>query len=608
MCDLNSKQQFLVDTGADLSVLPPLKSDNKSPSGLQLTAANGSVIQTYGQRLLTLDFGLRRPFSWKFVVADVSKPIIGADLLFHYNLMPDLRNSRLVDAITSLSTQCMSTSEPSLGLKVLVAHENPFARILTEFPDIIRPKLSPSSIKHNVTHRIITNGHPVFCRKARVLPKEKYEAAKKEYDFLCKEGFARPSDSEWSSALHMVPKPSGDWRLTGDYRRLNAITIPDRYPIPNITDLFHRLPGSKVFSKIDLVKAFYQIRMHPESISKTAILTPFGLFEHLFMPFGLRNAAQTFQRFMDTVLHGLDFVFIYIDDVLVFSKSPEQHAEHLRQVFNRLNEYGITINPSKCLFGHSEMDFIGFHITSQGITPLQSKVQAIKDYPRPEKSKSLQRFLGMINFYRPHIQNAAKLLDPLYCAINPKVKNHSITWTPELISHFDKAKQSLADAALLVFPLSNVPLSLVCDASDTGIGAVLQQQVDGDWQPLAFYSKKLDARQQNYSTYDRELLAIYSAIRHFHNHLDGRCFHVLTDHKPLTFAFTSSITVTNPRRCRHLDYISQFTTDIRTIKGSENVVADALSRIESLSTSQTFIDFEAMSGAQTTDADLIAYR
>ena len=320
--DRSTKLQFLIDTGADVSVLPATTTERRRKSDSFLSAANGSKISTHGTRLLTLDFGLRRSFAWPFITADVTKPIIGADFLYHFNLLVDLRNNRLIDSTTKLSTRCRPTSETTLSLKLVTDASTAYASLLAKFSSITRPLLSSSSTKHNIVHRIITTGHPVFCRKARILPKEKYDAAKKEYDYLCTQGLARPSSSEWSSPLHMVPKATpGDWRPTGDYRRLNAITVPDRYPVPNLTDLFHRLHGCTIFSKIDLVKAFNQIPMHQDDICKTAILTPFGLFEHLFMPFGLRNASQTFQRFIDQVTRGLDFVFAFIDDLLIASKS-----------------------------------------------------------------------------------------------------------------------------------------------------------------------------------------------------------------------------------------------------------------------------------------------
>ena len=572
--------EFLVDTGACVSLFPHVSAEASSPDR-RLRTADGSPLPTYGSRLLRLSFAGRR-FAWRFLLAPVQFPILGWDFLSHHRLLVDTDGRRLLHTSTAapLYTAVVSAVDSTLSsacnVDVSTLDVHPSVRwLLQDFSAIFGKGFSDLKPSHGVTHHIVTKGPPVHA-KARRLDPEKLAAAKEEFRRMEQAGVIRRSNSPWASPLHMVGKPDGSWRPCGDYRTLNNVTVPDRYPVPHVQDFTARLHGCTVFTKLDLVKGYYQVPMHPADIPKTCVITPFGAWEWLFMPFGLRNAGNTFQRMIDRVADGFEFCFIYLDDVLVASRDLPQHLVHLRRVLERLRDFGLVINPAKCDFAAGSVSFLGHQVSAAGIAPLARHVDAVAAFPPPVDRPGLQRFLGLINYFRRFLPAAAGFLRPLTDALRGPAS--SFAWTPEMSAAFSRAKSALSAAARLQHPAPNARISLAVDASDRHVGGVLQQWSRGAWAPLAFYSKKLLPAEERYSTFDRELLAAFSAVRHFRFMLEGRPFTLFTDHRPLAAAVLRTSPPVSARQQRQLSFLSEFSCEVVYLPGAANAAADAMSR------------------------------
>ena len=578
--DKLSNKLFLIDSGADLSLLPPTDADRvrgADQSGRPLMAVNGSKVTSYGRKTVTVQLH-GYSFDWEFTIADTNCYLLGADFLRAHSLLPNLTNPGLFSATQGYVIPCQRcTDEVNVRVFRTAPPVNEFQQLLAGRTNLTTPQFNAKAPAHGVELHIPTEGPPVFAQSRRLSP-EKLQAAKREFEALERMGVIRRSKSPWSSPLHLVPKKDGSYRPCGDFRRLNGVTVPDKYQLPYMGDVANILAGKTIFSKVDLVKGYHQIPVAAADIHKTAVVTPFGLFEWCRTPFGLKNAAQAFQRLMDVVGRDLPFAFIYLDDILVASSSREEHLEHLTTLFNTLEESGLIVNPDKCVLGVSELEFLGHKVTAAGLSPLPEKVAAVQSFPQPQTVGELMRFNGMINFYNRFIPHASLIMKPLFAAVAGKKGKDPVEWDKPTTKAFADTKSALASATLLHHPEHNADIALTTDASDVGVGAVLEQQVGERWQPLAFFSRKFSTAESRYSTFDRELLAVHTAIRHFRYFLEGREFTVYTDHHPLTSAIRKISDPHSPRQQRHLAAIAEFTTNIQHVAGKSNFVADALSR------------------------------
>jgi len=401
----------------------------------------------------------------------------------------------------------------------------------------------------------------------------------KELADLLRLGIIRRSRSPWGSPVVLVKKATGGLRMCVDYRRLNASTIAEVEPLPFLEDIVDRLHGARYFSKLDLKSGFWQVVMREADTEKTAFLTHQGQYEWTRMPFGLRNATATFQKVMRRVLGGLDHCSItHVDDVLIFSKTMEEHVAHVDEILQRLEEANLIVNLTKCEFLKEEIVFVGHTFAAGGMTVVQSKVAAINNIKRPSTATDVRRFLGMTGYYRKFIRNYARIAQPLNTLTK---KDSKFTWGCHAEEGFTTLKHALTSAPILVHPDNTRTFIVETDASDLAVGAVLCQDYDGDHKPIAFYSRVLNPAEKNYHTTEKECLAVVEALAHWRHYLIDRPFQLRTDHQALTWLNT--LKDYNKRQTRWAIAIQDYTYEVAHISGASNVVPDALSRLDTLS-------------------------
>nr|ACS91357.1 polyprotein [Coix lacryma-jobi] len=444
--------------------------------------------------------------------------------------------------------------------------------VVREFPDVFPEELPGLPPDRNVEFviELQPGTAPVSRRAYRMAPKELAEL-KTQLQELLEKGFIRPSSSPWGCPAIFVKKKDKTLRMCVDYRPLNDVTIKTKYPLPRIDLLFDQLVGAKVFSKIDLRSGYHQIKIRPEDIPKTAFTTRYGLYEYLVMSFGLTNAPAHFMYLMNSVfMPELDkFVVVFIDDILVYSKTKEEHAEHLRIVLTRLREHQLYAKFSKCAFWLEEVQFLGHVLSAKGIAVDPGKVQDILKWKSPTTVHQVRSFLGMAGYYRRFILGFSKIAKPITELLKNQVK---FKWTPECEQAFQTLKKLLTTAPILAQPDIEKPFDVYYDASGIGLGCVLMQE----GRVIAYASRQLKRHEEHYPTHDLELAAVVHALKIWRHYLLGNKCHMYTDHKSLKYIFTQEDL--NMRQRRWLELIKDYDLEIHYHPGKANVVADALSR------------------------------
>ena len=431
------------------------------------------------------------------------------------------------------------------------------------------------------SHKIpLVDDKPIYVRPFR-LPECHREEINRQITDMERQGIIKKSSSPWNAPLLVVPKKldaSGirKWRVVVDFRKLNNVTVGDAFPIPNITDILDRMGNSKYFTTLDLASGFHQVPINPEDSQKTAFSSTFGHFEFTRMPFGLKGAPATFQRLMNSVLSGLNGIrcFVYLDDVVIFGSSLEDHNYKLIDVLKRFRKFNLKIHPDKCEFLRKEVQYLGHVISEDGIKPDPSKISSVKDFPIPENVKAVKSFLGLAGYYRKFIKNFSEIVYPVTKLLK---KDQPFIWTESQQNAFDKLKNMLTTAPILQYPDFKRKLILTTDASGVALGAILSQGEPGDDLPIAYASRTLNKPECNYSTIEKELLAIVWGIQHFRPYLYGREFLIVTDHKPLKWLENN--TDLSSRLLRWRLKLEEYSYKIEYKKGKNNTNADALSRV-----------------------------